>query len=278
MEFFDQFDEQQKDEIIPSPLNYTGSKFKLVKTLKSHFPSESGSFYDLFTGGGSVFVNCQSFDKIYANDKIKPLMDFYKYLQQTPWESVLKNIETRNIPKDDQEAYLGLRKRFNEDRDFIDFFILVCSCTNNMMRFNKSLGFNQTFGKRNFNSRTAIKLKSYHDVIYNNEKIVFTNNDFSDVIPEKGSFVYLDPPYMITEAGYNAYWSKELECKFYDYIDMLDESGVKFMISNVSEHKGKVNPYLSRVQKYNIIDLDFNYNKVSRSGESNSKEIIVINY
>ena len=279
MEFFDQFDEQGKrDEIIPSPFNYTGSKFKLVKTLKSYFPKESGSFYDLFTGGGSVFVNNLSFDKIYVNDKIKPLIEFYQYLQKTPWEDVLKIIKSANISKDDPEAYSELRNRFNESGSCIDFFILVCSCTNNMMRFNKKLKFNQTFGKRHFNPSTENKLKEYHKRIFNNDNILFINDDYFNIIPEPNSFVYLDPPYLITEAGYNSYWSKELELKFYDYIDNLNASGVKFMVSNVAEHKGKMNPYLSRVEKYRIIDVNFNYNKVSRSGESNSKEIIIVNY
>ena len=276
MEFFEQFEEQ--DEIIPSPFNYTGSKFKLVKTLRSHFPTESGSFYDLFAGGGSVFVNNLFFDKIYVNDKIKPLISFYTYLQKTPWEEVIESIKKKNIEKNDPEAYCKLRHRFNKNSSYIDFFILICSCTNNMMRFNKKFKFNQTFGKRNFNPNTEKKLKKYHNLIYKNDKIIFTNNNFIDITPEPNSFVYLDPPYLITEAGYNAYWSKDLENKFYDYVDTLNNLGVKFMVSNVAEHKGKKNPHISRLQKYKIIDIDFNYNKVSRNGVSNSKEIIVVNY
>ena len=268
------------DEFMPSPLNYTGSKFNLLPQLKKYFPKNHKDYtlVDLFAGGGSVFANSQEFDSIIVNDYIRPLIQFYRYLQTTPWKIVLEEINKRNISKTDQEAYLNLRSQFNVTKNHIDFFLLVCSCTNNMMRFNKKLQFNQTFGKRNFNPSTEKKLKQYHDVIYANYNIQFLSENFIDLEIPENSFVYLDPPYLITEAGYNAYWGKDLEKKLYEYLSDLNSRGIKFMLSNVAEHKGKVNPYLDKLQNYNIIDIPYDYNKVSRAGKSNSKEIIVTNY
>jgi DNA adenine methylase Dam len=242
--------------------------------LIKYFP-QNVKLYDLFCGGGSVFINSQ-FHSIHANDKIKPLIEFYQFLQSTPWEEVIARIEERNIPKDNQETYVELRKRYNNSQDFIDFFILVCTCTNNMMRFNKKFEFNQTWGKRNFNDSTRKKLKAYHDRLYGSN-ITFSNKDFFECPVEDG-FVYLDPPYSLSEAGYNAYWSKALEERLYVFLDELNNRGIKFMLSNVAEHKGVKNPHLDKIKKYTVIDLNFDYNKVSRNGDSNSKEIIVINY
>jgi hypothetical protein len=65
----------------------------------------------------------------------------------------------------------------------------------------------------------------------------------------------------------------------YEFLKELDSSGLKFMFSNVSEHKGFINPHLEKLKKYNIINIEHDYNKVARDGkESGSKEIIVINY
>jgi DNA adenine methylase Dam len=265
-----------KEEFIASPFNYTGSKFKLLPQIKNYFPKED-TLIDLFAGGGSIFINSQEYQKIIVNDYILPLILFYKFLQINPWETVIQAIYERNI-KNDKDEYSKLRDRFNEKNDFIDFFILISSCQNNMMRFNKNLKFNQTFGKRTFNHNTEKKLKQYHDILFNNDKILFTSENFLNIPFEPNTFVYLDPPYIITEAGYNAYWNKTLEEKLYDYIENLNNQNIKFMLSNVAEHKGHINPYMHRIKKYNMVEIHCNYDKVSRNGKSQSKEIIVMNY
>ena len=90
--------------------------------------------------------------------------------------------------------------------------------------------------------------------------------------------VYLDPPYLITQAGYNCYWSTELELRLYDYIDDLDRLGIRFLMSNVSRHKGRENPHLGRLRKYEMVELEHDYDRVSRSGGSQTQEIAVKNY
>lgn len=269
-----------------SPFNYTGSKFKLLPVLEQYLPVGDFVLYDICTGGGSIAVNfANKFQNVVANDVVTPLMQFYRWLQVTDFDNCMSIIQHRNLPamkslpdNDIQAKYLALRQRFNEQRDFIDFFILVSCCTNNMMRFNKKFEFNQTWGKRNFNESTMKKLKDYHSVLYQNNRIKFVNSNFYELSIPDNAFVYIDPPYLITEAGYNAFWSKELEVNLYDFIDMLDSKNIKFMLSNVAEHKGVTNPYMKRICKYSIIEIDFNYNKVSKAGCSNSKEIIVKNY
>jgi len=261
--------------MLQSPLNYTGSKFKLLPQLLPLFPQNT-TFFDPFVGGGSVSLNV-NYTKIIANDIIKPLVQFYQWLQITDWETVLDEINKKNIPKDNQNKYLELRERFNQQKDFIDFFILVSSCTNNMMRFNKKLIFNQTWGKRNFNPATEQKLKQYHQKLYKNENIQFLNKNFFELEINEG-FVYLDPPYCITEAGYNAYWSKELELKLYDFVDNLNNKGIKFILSGVLEHKGVKNPFIDRMKKYDVIPLSMNYKKVAKIKEGITQEIIIKNY
>ena len=52
------------------------------------------------------------------------------------------------------------------------------------------------------------------------------------------------------------------------------------MLSGVLEHDGKPCKLLERLilDGYKVIELDFNYNKVSRKGKKDTKEIIIINY
>jgi DNA adenine methylase len=267
-------------ENVASPFNYTGSKFHLIEQIRQNLPEKhSGVFWDLFCGGGSVFVNlADEFDLVVVNDRIKELIQFYKIIESNCWEDLEEIVQRKVVDKRDKEGYLALRERFNEFRDPTDLFVLCSSCTNNMMRFNKKFGFNQTWGKRQVNPNTYKKLKGYHDVIFSNGKFDWQHEDFYDLIPEEGDVVYLDPPYLITEAGYNAYWSKESEENLYDYLDQLDQGGVHFLLSNVSRHKGIDNPHMDRLKRYNIVNLDFDYDKVSRGGKSDSQEILVKNF
>ncbi len=272
--------------MLKSPLNYAGSKHDLMGQLIKHFPKKESVevFYDVFAGGLSVSINT-NYKKTIANDIIKPLIGFYHNLNSASKKGLIDNeieqIKSFAINKESQEDYYKIREEFNNTNDPYLFFALVSSCTNNMMRFNNSFKFNQSFGKRTINDSTIQKLKDYCNVLKDKD-IYFSNFNFQDLfkihpITDK-DFVYLDPPYMISEAGYNAYWSKSMEDSLYDLLDELDSKNIRFAMSNVLKHKGVDNPYLWRIKKYKIIELEYNYEKVSRKKGGESQEILVINY
>lgn len=275
-------------EYLKSAFNYTGQKYKILDKIYKFFPrkNEVDVFVDLFCGGGSVFIN-SDYNKIIANDKITPLINFYKEIQTVETYDELKNnLGSYILDKEDKDAYMLSRKKFNDSGAVnpYHFFCLLQSCTNNMMRFNKNYMFNQTFGKRTFNTSTDIKLKSYFDRI-KTMNVKFTNMDYKDFLDKlletkknDNIFVYLDPPYLITEAGYNSYWSKDLEVDMYKYLDILNENGIKFLMSNVSKHKGVDNPHMDKIEKYNIVEIEHDYDKVSRSDNKETQEIIVKNF
>lgn len=119
--------------------------------------------------------------------------------------------------------------------------------------------------------------------------IEFISEDFTHIssdclVPE--DFIYCDPPYLITTGTYNdgnrgfKNWTAEQEYALYNYLDNIDKKGIKFALSNVIEHKGKVNDILlDWAKKYKIIDLNYDYSNSSyntRKGES--REVLIINY
>jgi site-specific DNA-adenine methylase len=135
---------ERMNEDVASPFNYTGSKFHLLDEIRKNLPEEhSGVFWDLFCGGGSVFVNlAKDFDVIYANDKIAELIEFYETMVVLKFSGLKLLLEMVKSEIFDKDSFVKVRDRFNEKRDVIDFFALCSSCTNNMMRFNKKFGFN----------------------------------------------------------------------------------------------------------------------------------------
>ena len=53
--------------MIKSPINYMGSKRRLLKQILPLFPDNIDTFYDLFAGGGIVSLNTQA-KQVYYND------------------------------------------------------------------------------------------------------------------------------------------------------------------------------------------------------------------
>jgi DNA adenine methylase Dam len=270
--------------MINPPLNYTGSKFKLLEQLLPLFDYTKNYFIDLFCGGGSVYCNVlDKYERILINDKIPELIEIHKNLIHNPDEFVQKT-KSYCPKKDDPEAYDLLRKDFNNEKTPEKLLALMLSCTNNMLRFNQKFLFNQTFGKRSWNDNTQIKVDEFvkHTQNYK-DKIYFSSKDFFEIIPKKASMVYADPPYTNTDAGYNCFWNQTLEDKLYQYLLDLDKNGSSFMLSGVlgkhtKEKESKIiNKLIEDGYKWKI--LDHNYNKVSRQKEEKvSQEVVIYNF
>ena len=127
---------------VNTPLNYTGSKFKLLDQIIPHFDRSKKYFVDLFCGGGSVFTNVVDlYEKIIVNDIIIDLVNIHKSLTDGDIEFVSR-VKELSSNKDDKQKYLDLRTSYNKEKTPEKLFALMLSCTNNMMRFNNSFEFN----------------------------------------------------------------------------------------------------------------------------------------
>lgn len=92
---------------------------------------------------------------------------------------------------------------------------------------------------------------------YTKKSIEITNLDFRDssLYKDKGlnDLYYFDPPYLITVAPYNSFWSEKDEIDLLHILDNLNDKGQKFMLSNVIESNGKENKILKEwMKKYNV--------------------------
>jgi site-specific DNA-adenine methylase len=162
------------------------------------------------------------------------------------------------------------------------------------MRYNQKFEYNQTFGKRTYNLSIEKKLNEFIKYIepYKN-KIHFSHKHFSEILITKPAMVYIDSPYgmcmdksgnitnnQISLAGYNRFWKKEDDIKLYNYIINLNNDNHSFMVSGLLEHDGNnswiMNKLINDGFKYK--ELIFDYNSVSRKGDKESKEIIIMNY
>ena len=278
------------EKYIKSPLNYTGGKYKLLNQILPLFPEDINTFVDLFTGGCNVAINVNA-NRIIANDLCSEVISVYEGIQNGTTEENIRMIEETineySLSKENKEGYLELRSYYNEgNKDWYIFYTLIAYAFNNQIRFNKKGEFNIPFGKdrSDFNPALKQKFRDFSDAIHN-KNIKFTNYDFRKLSVDKlkeNDFVYLDPPYLITDATYNMGWNEEAEKDLLSLCDRLNEKGIKFAISNVLEHNGSKNEILIEwSKKYNINYLNYNYSNCNYHKKDNghkSVEVLITNY
>ena len=278
---------------IDSVMNYTGSKFKLLNQILPIFDYTKPYFVDLFCGGGSIYTNVvDKYQKVLVNDVITDLIGIHQNLVLK--DSIIKETKELCPGKKNPSGFAELRNSYNQNPTPAGLWALMLSSTNNMMRFNQKFKYNQTYGDRGWNDNTDKKVELFVNHIrkYQN-RLKFISKHFNDVKITSNAMYYIDPPYgrvkeesgnigkkQISEAGYNAFWKEDDDIKLYNYVKDIDKSGSSFMISGVLEHDGKTCWILDKLIQdgFREIELNFDYNKVSRKGDKKTKEIIIVNY
>ena len=282
--------EQQNRIVIESPLNYIGSKSKMINSIRKYLPKgvEKGTFYDIFGGGFNVGVNMSN-SQIVFNDINRFVVDlvksFKKYDTYEYIKFVKRTIKKFQLEPKKKEEYLAIRNYYNslkfEDRDPRLLYTLILYGFNQQIRFNSNFDFNNPVGMRWFNDKVLEKLISFSRVI-KTKNVQFFNEYFTKISKEikPNDFVYMDPPYMLTTGSYNdgkrgfEGWSVEHEDQLLKFADKLDSKNIKFMISYVLEHNGEVNQHL----KNWLLNRDYSLIRLTTVPGKKRKEVIIINY
>ena len=300
----------KSSKFIRSPFNYTGGKYKILDQIICHFP-QIKTFYDVFAGGGSVFVNTKA-EKFVVNDIDKNLISLYKFLYSIKYEKLINLIEneikkynlsntykysyahyssdsSRGLGSFNKFPYARLKEDFNSDQDnSLLFFLLICYGFNNQIRYNSKGYFNIPVGKRDFNSSVRKNLCDFLNSLQCKE-IKFTSSSFTEINYKnisKQDFLYFDPPYLITNASYNegGKWNKENELALLETLDYLLKQKIGFALSNmlsVSDLKNEYLNYWLRINKnnINIHTINSNYSNSNYQKKLNrpflEKEILV---
>lgn len=301
--------------LVQSPLNYIGGKFKLLKQILPEFPSNINTFVDLFCGGCNVGINTNAKRKIF-NDIDANLCELYNVFKSKDKvfvldtiESIIKEFSLSESSKYGYDYYScrsgdGLQdcnktgfsklkdsfnaKKIKDDYYYLMLYVLIVYAFNNQIRFNSKGKFNLPVGKRDFNSKMQMKLSLFIDRIKQG-RCEFSCSDFRKIDIQKfdtKTFVYVDPPYLITCATYNEKngWNETDEKDLLAYLDKLNAKGVKFALSNVLSNKGKTNKLLSdwiNKNKYRVVALDYSYgnsNYQTKDKISKPQEVLIVNY
>ena len=280
-----------QDVVFECPLNYIGSKAKVVPDILRLQPENYDTFIDAFGGGFNVGINITAKKVIYndLNYLVANLIrsfrehDTYDYLLY-----IKRIIKKFGLEKANGPAYLEARSYYNslpaEKRDPRLLFTIILYGFQQQIRFNSQHDFNNPVGMRWFNDKILEKMISFSRQIKEGN-YEFSCQNYKELRSQMtpSSFVYFDPPYNLTTGSYNDGkrgfdgWNKELEAELFSFADDLNQSGVPFMLSYVVEHKGATNQeLLDWINKrgYRLIQLG---DIIGISG-SRRKEVLIVNY
>lgn len=289
-EYLFYIEKKDKDDEVnySSPLNYIGGKADMITFLKKNAPKNIDRIIDIFGGGFNVGINFDA-DQIIYNDcnfKVKELLemlrntetlDLYKYIS-----SMIKKYK---LEKGEKDPYLKIRELYNnqpkDNRDPRLLYLLILFGYQQQIRFNSSYDYNNPVGQAGFNDKILEKLISYCRNL-KEKNVVFMSRDFDDMWEHinENTFIYLDPPYLITLGSYNDGkrgfngWTEKDEIKLLGFLSKINKMGVKFMLSNVLEHKEKKNELLIKW----INENDFRVIEYTEKARKSRKEVIIVNY
>ena len=276
----------KKEELVKSPLNYTGGKFKLLPQILPLFPNKIDTFIDLFGGGFNVGINVKANQIIY-NDIEKHIVELLNYFKNNEGNVIIKQIDSlidkygltrtdkygyeyygcnssEGVSRINKKPYLKLREDYNKNKTPLLFFTTIIFAFSNKIRFKSKGEFNVSVNKRDFNNNIKNNLIRFLNKMKEIE-VFFYNEDFTKLkinTLSQNDFVYCDPPYLIACANYNENggWDESRENELLNLLDSLNCKGVKFALSNVIENKGKTNNILKEWAKdYNIHYLNNYY-------------------
>ncbi len=280
------------DIVFESPLNYIGSKAKLIRDIKTNMPEEVDVFVDAFGGGFNVGININDCETVVYNDLnhiVKALIESFRNIDTYQYLLYVKKLESKyGLERGNAEAYYELRDYYNslpiEKRDPRILYTLILYGYQQQIRFNSQYNFNNPVGMRWFNDKVLEKMISFSRVI-KEKNVVFMSGNYEKIsqVGKNKAFVYMDPPYTLTTGAYNDGkrgfngWNDELENQLFLYANSLTAHKIPFMLSYVVQHKGKTNKKLLKwieENGYNLIELG----EIIGISGSRRKEVFVTNY
>ena len=277
-----------KIENVKPVLKWVGGKRQLLNDIIPLIDKECSTYVEPFIGGAAVLFELQP-KKAIINDFNSELVNVYTVIRDNPHE-LIKELEIHKA-KNTSEYFYEIRE-MDRQEDFTSWspvkkaariIYLNKTCFNGLYRVNASGYFNTPYGRyKNPNivdEDTLLAVSKY----LNEAKVKILQGDYKQALKglKKGSFVYLDPPYMpissssaftgYTEGGFNYQHQMELR----DECLKLHKKGIQFVQSN-SDCPAIRELYSSKEFKIITVQAKRSINsKATKRGEIN--EVLIYN-
>jgi DNA adenine methylase len=270
---------------LKTPLRYPGGKSRACVKMDPYFPDlrNYDEFREPFLGGGSVAIHITKkypFLDIWVNDLYEPLVNFWQQLQMFGYDLKSELVDLKavnNTPELARELFIKSKEHINDqtlsslNRAVAFYIVNKCSFSG----LTESSSFSPQASNANFSLRGIEKLPEYSKLI---EKWRITNYSYDYLMDgNKGTFMYLDPPYDIKD---NLYGRKGSMHKGFDHDKFAadcDNTNMDQLISYNSDQLVK-----DRFKNWNAAEFDLTYTMRSvgeyMRDQKQRKELLLFNY
>lgn len=251
-----------KNPLISPVVKWVGGKRQLLEEIYQLLPKKFTCYCEPFIGGGALLFSLQNKRNI-INDLNSELIGVYETIRDDI-DLLIKDLK-KHI--NSQEYFYYLRDLDRDKERFREMskiekasriIYLNKTCYNGLFRVNSLGEFNSPFGYyKNPNIVNEPVLRAINKFLISNNIQIF-NEDFSKTLSRlnKGSFVYLDPPYdpisdTSSFTGYNKMgFDKDEQIRLKECCDLLNKKNIKFLLSNSATEF-----ILDLYKMYNIIKI-----------------------
>lgn len=274
-----------------SPIRYQGSKRSLVQTIQELAPKDCPRMIDAFGGSATVVLNMPHTHRIYCESHQHVFNIVDALAANDPHKTVQKIkrvVKKWCLTNSSERQFLEFRDHVNKRPDPIGHYILHRHAYSNLLRFNQDGEFNAPFGDRGLIGKWDSVEQEIYTFYYNMVGVRRVNMRYGKLLQcvrsslNHDTFIYFDPPYLASGANCYDKWSLAYECQLLRNLERLTELGVRWMLSNVTQHRHFRNDVLVKWLKKNKIRVVYP-NKVyslanGQQDNHSTVEIIAMNY
>lgn len=222
----------------PTPfVKWVGGKRSIIHELINRLPKKINNYHEAFVGGGALFYTINNrANQCFLSDINPDLVTTYNVIKN----DVSSLIELLKIHKEHhtKEYYYEIRSQHHLENPIevaARFIYLNKTCFNGLYRVNKKGEFNVPMGSyKNPGILQEDNLRLVSNVLQHTS---IELNEFDQIRPEAGDFVYFDPPYHPIDANsFTTYtkndFSEKDQIRLRDFALELSNKGVNVMLSN----------------------------------------------
>jgi DNA adenine methylase len=234
-------------------IKWAGGKRQLVPQLLEHAPKKFKAYREPFVGAGAFFLALQNRDLIKGeciiSDSLPVLMTTWEMMQNKTQALIreLKRLKDEYVATPDEERqsfyYRQVTRLNSREKPLQGIGLAACFIFLNKTGFNGLFRLNQKRGDYNVPFGHHAKPSTIFDsdnllaCRYALRNARVWTCDYQEHIPERGDFVYCDPPYYPREkGGFVGYTEKPFgipqQKELAEWATKQVKKGVKIMLSN----------------------------------------------
>jgi DNA adenine methylase len=222
-------------------LRWAGSKRSVVTKLAENSPPQFRRYIEPFVGSGALFFHLAPKAAI-LSDLNPEVVNLFIQIRSSPAQ--LHDL-LHALPRD-KETYLAVRTKFGTEYDPIEraasMLYLNRNCFNGLYRTNKSGKFNVPYAAAGRGAYPT--LKDFEACAQRLQHAEINHGDFFDIVSatvQEGDFVYLDPPYLLSEGRIfseyvKGHFSHKDTERLGQLLELIDQSGAQFLLSFIDDH------------------------------------------